>query len=161
RWIGEYQRVREDWRSLHAQEQSLQVLEDLRLLVVRAPEPMHYYALFGESRTADMVLSMYPGQRYELEYKYTTWVDTTRQAAFARVPLQPLADRLNKLEPSATWEADRVRDTGPGLRIKGEALSKAERFAHPYERSIRASDIPQKQLLQTITQYYREAYQLA
>jgi len=48
-------------------------LPQLGLVVLTPPRPVHYYALFSRSLGVDVVLSLYPGQRYELECKYTAY----------------------------------------------------------------------------------------
>ena len=44
------------------------------------------------------VLSIYDNNRYELEYKYTTWVDIVSRPTLPRIDLSPLANQLNQLE---------------------------------------------------------------
>ncbi len=106
-----------------------------------------------------MVLSMYPENRYELEYKYTTWVQTTR-AHFPRIDLKPLADHLNNREESVyKWDAEHFTDTAPILRLKGKKLSKKERYSSPTERPIYSSSISPEVFKATCINYFRKNYE--
>ncbi|MBT2557897.1 hypothetical protein J7E24_08880 [Hymenobacter sp. ISL-91] len=129
------------------------------LTVVQTPEPVPYYALFGPSIGTDMVLSLYDGQRYEFEYKYTTWIDLESRPTLPRLPLGALADRLNELEKTARrWTHEGITDTGPLLRLSGRALSKPQRYADPDQRPIFASSIVPAELEQQVVAFFEAAY---
>ncbi|EMR01068.1 DUF6687 family protein [Cesiribacter andamanensis] len=158
-WQQEYEQVVADWAVMRGPKSGLTLERSIRLLVVETPEPLHYYALFGQSAPADMVLSLYSGNRYELEYKYTSWVDTAHRPGFPRLDLQPLAGQLNALEEGPhRWAADKITDTGPILRLQGTPLSKEERFDHPYKRPIYASSIPSRSFKAVVQQYFEQGY---
>ncbi|QCK13473.1 DUF6687 family protein [Mangrovivirga cuniculi] len=132
--------------------------ESIRLTVIHAEKPIHYYSLFKETENSDMVLSVYPENRFELEYKYTTWVDTNR-LSYPRVDLTPLSEKLNALEKNpGIWAGDKITDTGPILRLSREKLSKAQRFDHPFSRPIHKSSIPKEEFLDIIRSFFEEAY---
>lgn len=131
---------------------------EIGLIVVEAPYPMHYYAVFGQSEKADMVLTIYPDQKYELEAKYTTWVQTIRKS-FPRILFSDLADILNQAEKSGNlWQGDHFTDTGPILRIEKNSLSKEERFDHPMNRKIYSSLIAKDQLVTLMTDFLKEKF---
>ena len=158
-WQEEYEQVVSGLEILESPESLVSLIEDIRLLIVRTPEPLHYYALFSKSEPADMVLSMYRNNRYELEYKYTSWVDLAHRKVFPRIDLQPLAQILNQFEESEhLWRADKITDTGPILRLKGKALTKEQRFDHPLYRPIYSSSISPERLVNHIRSFYQEAY---
>lgn len=159
-WIKEYEQVKRDWEVLISAKSVLTLERDIRLLVVESPEPLHYYALFGQSAPADIVMSLYSGNRYELEYKYTSWVDTANRPTYPRLDLQQLVQQLNQLEESQyQWAADKITDTGPILRLQGRVLSKEERFDHPCNRPIYSSSIPVRKFRAIVSQYFKEYYQ--
>lgn len=139
-------------------EGEVRLADGIRLLIVRAPYPMHYYPLFAASAEADIVLTIYPDQRYELEQKYTTWVQTTRRS-YPRVLLADLALLLNETETNGRWEGDHFTDTGPILRLTREKLGKAERFDHPMNRMIDSSSISEDMFVEKITGFLKEKYQ--
>lgn len=158
-WLQEAERVWNDLKQMEAEGQA-RFYADIRLLVVSAPEPLHYYALFGQSAGADMVLSIYPENRYELEYKYTTWVDAYGRPSFPRISLQPLARELNELETSVqTWSAPDVTDTGPILRLGPPIHDKEIRFDHPYNRPFYSSSIEPGEIERRVVRFYRSAYE--
>ena len=87
----------------------------------------------GNTQDVDMVLSMYPGQRYELEYKYTTWDDSSQRYSPASIcshwltPSTPMS-RLTSMVSKASWIL--------AMLYLGENPWISYRFAHPYERII-------------------------
>lgn len=133
---------------------------NIGLVVIRTPGPLPYYALFGPTVGFDIVLSIYDGQRYELECKYTTWVDLESRPTLPRLALAPLAARLNELEAGGrVWAADGLTDTGPLLRLAGpRKLSKAQRYADPDGRPFYASSIAPEVLEQEIVVFLRYGY---
>jgi hypothetical protein len=79
--------------------------------------------------------------------------------------MTPLAAILNKFEAqfaaAATlkedtgeqqldvqWVANSLTDTGPLLRLqrRGESLTKAQRYGHPFERPVYSSAIPPRKM---------------
>jgi hypothetical protein len=98
-WELEYELVKHHYRLVNNQE-NLEAYPKINLLVVKAPHPLHYYALFSKSAGYDMVLSVFSDNKYELEYKYTTWVDTAFRTSYPRIDFLPLAEKLNSKEKS-------------------------------------------------------------
>src|SRR5699024_9699822 len=84
-WQQEYDEILSDLQKLEATHSKITLIDNIRLLLVETPEPLHYYALFGHSEAADMVLCIYNNRRYELEYKYTTWVNCASRKSFPRI----------------------------------------------------------------------------
>ena len=153
-WDDEMARVEADAAALaDAGAGAVRALPPRGLVVVDAPRPLHYYALFGVTRGLDTVLAIYPGKRYELEHKYTGFVRIASRATLPRLDLSPLAAALSAAEDALAppgeagalaWVANSVVDSGPMMRLErmgaGKA-SKATRYEHPYERKIEASRI--------------------
>ncbi|PTB94889.1 hypothetical protein C9994_11760, partial [Marivirga lumbricoides] len=133
-------------------------LPSIRMHIVEAKNPLHYYNLYAQSQQADIVMSIYGENRYELEYKYTTWVSTTRKH-YPRISLQLLCDTLNALEPSEKkWTAEHFTDTAPILRLQGKKLSKKERYLSPTERPIYSSGISPEVFKNICIEYFEEFY---
>lgn len=155
-WEEEYQGVITSLKKLESEKR----IPDLGLLIRRASEPIHYYALFSESEGLDMVLSIYPNNRYELECKYTTWIDLASRPSLPRINLRPLAEQLNQKEQSnKIWEVDRITDTGPMLRLESKKLHKAERYAHPFEREIYASSIIEEEFVEMVNDFLKKGFE--
>lgn len=156
-WEPEYRQVLDGLALIDAEGHTERVA-DIRLLIVEVPTPLHYYALFSQSADADLVLMMYSDNRYELEYKYTGWIDTITRDQFPRLPFDRLVSRLNSLEPTPmTWWGNSIMDTGPSLRLGNTAISKKMRYAHPFERTIHSSGIGPSQLKQEVISFFRIA----
>ncbi|NVO83844.1 DUF6687 family protein [Hymenobacter terrestris] len=158
-WEPEFARVKRAVAVMQGPDTTVRRYPAIGLTVVQTPEPVPYYALFGPSIGTDMVLSLYSGQRYEFEYKYTTWIDLESRPTLPRRPLAPLADRLNTLENSARrWTHDGITDTGPLLRLGGRTLSKAQRYADPDQRPVYASSIAPAELERELAAFFDADY---
>jgi len=158
-WEPEYQQVRQDYDRLHSSATQIKAYPEIGLVVIHTPEPAHYYALFSLTAGYDMVLTCYQSHRYELEYKYTTWIDLDSRPTLPRLPLKPLKDLLNKIELSDyTWIAEAVTDTGPILRLTKNKLSRVQRYANPPDRPIYESSIAAEVLEGMVVKYFKEGY---
>lgn len=154
-WEPEYQQVMNGLALIEAQGQ-IEMIEDIRLLIVESPELLHYYALFSQSSDADLVLMMYSDNRYELEYKYTGWIDTITRNQFPRLPFDRLVSRLNQLETSEfTWWGNSIMDTGPSIRLGNQDIGKEMRYAHPFERTIHSSEISPSLMKKEVITFFR------
>ena len=158
-WQPEFEWVKNAVAHLQQPPAKWQRYPEIGLAVVQTTAPGPYYALFGPTAGLDIVLSLYDGQRYELEYKYTTWIDLESRPTLPRLVLAPLAARLNELETSGhAWTADGITDTGPLLRLAGKKLSKAERYADPSGRPIYTSSIEPEVLEREVVAFFRAGY---
>ncbi|MBT9393596.1 hypothetical protein KLP40_10525 [Hymenobacter sp. NST-14] len=158
-WEPEFERVKRAVEVLQSPPTAVRRYPEIGLTVVRTPEPLPYYALFSPSRGTDIVLSLYDGQRYELEYKYTTWIDLESRPTRPRLPLGALAARLNAREQTPRrWTHDGITDTGPLLRLSGRGLSKAQRYADPDQRPIYSSSIPARELEEEVVAFFEAGY---
>ena len=158
-WAPEYERTKTAAGTLQGALTQRAAYSDLGLAVVRTPAPVPYYALFGPTDGFDWVLSLYDGQRYELECKYTTWIDLESRPTLPRLALAPLAARLNELERSNyRWAADQLTDTGPLLRLAGRPLTKAERYADPDGRPIYASSLAASTVESEVVAFLQNGY---
>ena len=157
-WENEFETVMLGLQILQNPNSRITDIDALGLQIVETSHPLHYYAMFAKSGKSDMVLSMYDNNRYELEYKYSTWVDTNR-VSYPRIDLSFLAARLNALEKSGLkWEANPVSDTGPILRLNKEKLSKEARFDHPFTRSVYSSGISPDVFREVVQEFFDQAY---
>jgi hypothetical protein len=173
-WVEEYDRVVKEYKIVSSS--PMTKLPNLGLVTLRIPYPVHYYSLFSVTLGFDVVLTMYSDRRYEVECKYTSYVDIASRRCLPRVDMTPLAKYLNELEDqrknstkhieviknTATyaWRCDRMTDSGPILRIELENihLTKAERYGHPYERPIHPSLIAEEEMERIVTSFFTFAY---
>ena len=159
-WAPEYERVRQALAVVQSAQTQRTDYPKIGLAVIQTPQPLPYYALFGPTAGFDIVLSLYDGQRYELECKYTTWIDLESRPTLPRLALAPLAAALNALEKSGyQWVADGPTDTGPQLRLSGaKKLTKAQRYADPDGRPLHASSIAPDVMEQQVVAFLRRGY---
>lgn len=154
-WIEEYEQVQEGLSFIIDQSSYPRI----GLVHKELKQPTHYYALFSGTDESDIVLSSYPNNRYELEFKYTTWVDIVSRPVFPRISLKELVEELNRLENSKyIWKADGITDTGPILRLEQEGLSKAERYANPDKREIYPSSISKDEFVELVISFLSDKY---
>ncbi|MBD1397064.1 hypothetical protein H9Q13_07790 [Pontibacter sp. JH31] len=159
-WEEEVADVLLGYRDMYKPDTRLERHPDIGLVIIQTHRPMHYYALFSRTKGFDIVLSCYDDNRYELEYKYTTWVDIDSRSTLPRITLQPLAAQLNELEQSGyTWTWDGITETGPLLRLDGGQLSRMETYDNPTAREILSSSIPVEDLKQIVVNYFKVAYE--
>lgn len=153
-WRPELEQVLSDLDMLEKQGKKLW-LEEASIYWVESPRPVHYYALFSGTEEALLVASQYEDYRYELEYKYTSWVDTSRQLP-PRIKTKSLVDKLNELEENGDWFMDKITDTGPVLRLENYPLDRASRYASPYLRTIAPSSIDPDRWKTAVCEYFAQ-----
>ncbi|MBL8776373.1 MAG: hypothetical protein JNK12_10590 [Acidimicrobiales bacterium] len=83
---------------------------------------LHPMAVHNATRRGALLIAR--GRRYELVYRYESWVQVWSRPVRPRVDLAPLARRLDELEArGATWEADAPSGLTAGVRLAGGAES--------------------------------------
>ncbi|GAA4301116.1 DUF6687 family protein [Nibribacter koreensis] len=158
-WLPEYEQVLAGYQQIHSPATHITKRDDLGVIIIETSAPVHYYALFGPTAGYDIVISCYDQNRFELECKYTTWVDLHSRPTLPRPDLKPLAAQLTQLESGGqTWSADGVTDTGPLLRLQKEKLTKAQRYSNPTDRPIYSSSIPMELFVQTCLDYFEKVF---
>ena len=63
------------------------------------------------------------GSRYQLRYRYETWVKYVSAPTMPRVDLAPLAEELSPLEDGGKWTFEGVENITPSLRLEGADAS--------------------------------------
>ena len=159
----EFSKVLRDAKLVREHKNDITKWLEVSTTVIKLPKPVHYYALFGATVGTDTCIAIYDGNRYEVEHKYTTFVDVQSRETQPRLDLTHLAKTLNALEEddgikrNFKWEVAGVTDTGPLLRLHdlsaSARLTKAERYQHPDQRKINPSSIPQSAFLETVKSY--------
>jgi hypothetical protein len=112
----------------------IEELVDLDLAVVTVPDdwavrPVHRFTITGAqavhptavNNATDRFRVLYVcGHRYELQYRYETWVRYVTRRPPGRIDLTPLAEELSALEPGdAGWVFDGVGAIAPALHLVG------------------------------------------
>lgn len=171
-WV-EYSRVISDCLLLSDTATSSSVMKhtDISLTIIHSQRPLHYYALFSASIDTDIVLSVSDNNcKVEVEQKYTAHVSLGARRVLPKVDMRPLAKHLTVIERAYRadsdefeWHADGPTDSGPLLRLEQKTteqhrLTKAERYAHPYERRIASTAIHISLVESTVVSYFQHAY---
>lgn len=158
-WEAEYNKVIKNYKTINSWETKVERMNKIGLITIETMEPVDYYSLFSLTRGFDAVLSIYSNNRYELEYKYTTWVDITSRPTFPRVDFQKLVNQLNEIELSNyQWVGDDITDTGPVLRLGNDDISKSEKFSNPDEREIFPSSIEPEDFKNIVYDFFRKGF---
>ncbi len=157
-WEKEYKHVKQDLKLVYSNKTLINPQPELGLVILEVPQPLHYYALYSLTEGFDIVLAAYPDNRYELEYKYTTWVDIASRPTLPRLSLEPLVKQLNEAEKLGIWQAESITDTGPILRIQKQPLTRVERYGHPTQRQIYSSSLSLRQLSTMVIDFFRKGY---
>jgi hypothetical protein len=108
---------------------------EIDLAVVTLPDEPEPAALDDEANLIDLhvsavhnrtrmhrVLAM-RGTRYQLRYRYETWVRYVSAPTMPRVDLTPLADELSAREATGAWVFEGVDNITPNMRLEGADAS--------------------------------------
>ena len=71
----EFSKVLRDAKLVREHKNDITKWLEVSTTVIKLPKPVHYYALFGATVGTDTCIAIYDGNRYEVEHKYTTFVD--------------------------------------------------------------------------------------
>ncbi len=84
--------------------------------------PVHPFAIHRHTHCGRLLRIQ--GQRYELQFRYESWVHLASRRPALRVDLAPLADELNRIEMAAgNWLAEPVGEVVPRLFLDGADAS--------------------------------------
>jgi len=118
-WRAEYAKV-EAGRELFARgEATVQEVPELELAIFELPHPVHDMALYEQTECTRVALVI-GGDRYQVRYRYESWVELRSRRPPPRIDLRPFAELLQSFEGNAgDWVADEVRRSLPRLRLRG------------------------------------------
>lgn len=156
-WEEEYNKVVEGLEKI--KKAKITKYDDLKIIIIETPEPLHYYALFSVTKGYDVVISMYSKNRYEVEHKYTTWIDIASRTTYPRLHFKVLADLLNKNEKGLhKWSTNHYTDTGALLSLNSLELDKETRFDSPNNRPILSSSIAADEFKTILIDFFIQNY---
>jgi hypothetical protein len=93
-------------------------------IITTPPEEPDPHEMAVHNATGCFCLVHVHGGRFDVAYRYETWVLYQSRRPRPRVELDGLAARLTSLEPDGVhWEADDIRDLLPGARPADDAES--------------------------------------
>ena len=118
-WRDEFARVQVDRELFASGEASLQEVPELDLAIFDLPRRLHDMALYEQTQCSRVVLVI-EGHRYQVRYRYESWVELVSRRPPPRIDLQPLADLLQTFEGNdGDWMADETHRTLPHMRLRG------------------------------------------
>lgn len=114
------------------------------LVVVQVDSPMHYYSLFSCSEGMDIVLAMYADRKYEVELKYTTFIDLMSRPTLPRVDMTALANALNKMESDLASQQSLAKHIEPAVNESASLdTSSSTEWLEDYQDE--SEDLPRKE----------------
>lgn len=118
-WRDEFARVQADRELFATGEASLQEVPELDLAVFDLPRRLHDMALYEQTQCSRVALVI-EGHRYQVRYRYESWVEFKSRRVPPRIDLQPLADLLQTFEGNdGEWTSDETHRTLPHMRLRG------------------------------------------
>ena len=118
-WRDEYQEVEAGRDLLARSDATVQEVPELDLAIFDLPHQVHDMALYEQTRRSRVALVI-EGYRYQVRYRYESWVELQSRQPPPRIDLRPFADLLQSFEGNpGDWAADDVQRTLPRLRLRG------------------------------------------
>lgn len=140
-WHEQYEHFEQSTKLIEDRVVTIDEFPDVDLAVVSIPEDLplrtvrrylqaeraavHPFAIHNRTR-CNRILRM-TGQRYELQYRYESWVQLASRRPHLRVALADLATELNGVERAAgDWRCEDVNEVAPRLWLEGVSRSSLE-----------------------------------
>jgi hypothetical protein len=118
-WRDEFARVQTDRELFARGDASIEEVPELDLAVFDLPRRVHDMAMY-ELTNCTRVAMVIEGHRYQVRYRYESWVEFKSRPVPPRIDLRPLADLLQTFEGNdGDWVADELQHTLPHLRLRG------------------------------------------
>ena len=112
--------------------------ERLHRFTVAINARVHPFAIANATRCFRLLYRR--GRRYEVQYRYESWVQLTTRRPAPRVDLTPLARHLDELEGAPRWTFDGVHQLTPSLHLvdAGDSNIEPDEFVRLVETALRA-----------------------
>jgi hypothetical protein len=153
-----YNKIISDIEFLYTNENTkIEKWEDLGIAVVFVDKPLHYYALFHPACNMDTVITVYPDNKYEIEDKYSSFIQLTSRKSWPRIPLESLTTILNKKESRYIWGCDGVRTLGKITQLYENTIvpkNYVTDYEGPCSRNILSSDLKSDEFLNLVKSFY-------
>lgn len=118
-WRPEYDKVQAGRELFARGEATVQEEAELDLAIFELPHEVHDIALYEQTQCTRVALVI-DGERYQVRYRYESWVELQSRKPPPRIDLKPFADRLQAIEGNdGEWAADEVHRTLPRVRLRG------------------------------------------
>ena len=118
-WRPLFDRVQADRELFDRGEAKLEEIPQLDLAIFDLPRPVHDMALYEQTPCSRVALAI-AGHRYQVRYRYESWVELQSRRPPPRIDLRPFAELLQTFEGNAgDWVADDVQRSLARLRLRG------------------------------------------
>jgi len=118
-WRPVYDRVQADRELFDRGEATLEEISQLDLAIFDLPRPVHDMALYERTQCSRVALAI-AEQRYQVRYRYESWVELQSRRPPPRIDLRPFAELLQSFEGNAgDWVADEAQQSLARLRLRG------------------------------------------
>jgi len=118
-WRPLYDRVQADRELFDRGEATVQEVPELDLAIVDLPRAVHDMALYEQTACTRVAIAV-AEHRYQVRYRYESWVELQSRPVPPRIDLRPFADMLQTFEGNAgEWAADDVQQSLARLRLRG------------------------------------------
>ena len=161
---GVYTDVIDDIDSLYRSPRSqIERWDDVGIVVIHVEKPLEYYALFSCTRNADVVVTIYPENKYEIECKYSQWIQMVSRDSWPRIALQPLCDVLNTYELDNVWTTGPFDSLAPIMRLypRNDAMYTKEKlvdeYSGPKSRIFYPSEVSEEHFLHIVRSYFQHS----
>ena len=137
--------------------------EELGIVVIHVERPLEYYALFSCTRGADVVITVYPNNKYEIECKYSQWIQMVSRDSWPRINLKPLCDVLNTYETENVWTTEPMDNLAPIMRMYPQDDTKytmeklVDDYSGPKHRTFYSSGLSPDAFLGLVKSYFQHA----
>lgn len=118
-WRDTYAKVQAGRELFERGEATVQEVPELDLAIFELPHEVHDMALYERTQCTRVALVIQE-QRYQVRYRYESWVEYQSRRQPPRIDLRPFAGFLMTFEGNAgDWVADDVQHTLPRMRLRG------------------------------------------
>jgi len=118
-WRPLFDRVQADRELFDRGEAKLEEIPQLDLAIFDLPRPVHDMALYERTNCSRVALAI-ARHRYQVRYRYESWVELQSRRPPPRIDLRPFAELLQTFEGNAgDWVADDVQRSLTRLRLRG------------------------------------------
>ena len=98
---------------------TVQEVPELDVAIVELPRAAHAMAV-NEQTDCTRVVRVIEGHRYEMRYRYESWVEFQSRRPLPRIDMRPFADLLQTFEGNpGEWKSDGPAELVPAMRFEG------------------------------------------
>jgi hypothetical protein len=118
-WRDEMREIEASRELFERGEATVQEVPELDLAIATLPREAHSVAIYERTEFTRVALVI-DEHRYQVRYRYESWVDYQSRKPLPRIDLRPFADLLQSFEGNAgQWRAGQIEGLTPQLQFDG------------------------------------------